>query len=67
MTINEYIALKKKSDDVWCDLDNHLMEDDLKYHDNIDDLISEARELISNYESLIVQLFDKIQIENCVP
>ena len=67
MTINEYIALKKKADDVWCDLDNHLMEDDLKYHANIDDLISEAKELISNYESLVVQLFDKIQIENCVP
>lgn len=67
MTINEYIALKKKSDDVWCDLDNHLMEDDLKYHNNIDDLISEAKELISNYESLVSQLFDKIQIENCVP
>lgn len=67
MTINEYIALKKKTDDVWCDLDNHLMEDDLKYHNNIDDLISEAKELISNYELLIVQLFDKIQIENCVP
>lgn len=65
MKINEYVTLLKRDNDVCYDIDNYLYESITKKYDNLEMLLKDAADVITEYRSFIYLIMNEVDIEDC--
>ena len=66
MKINDYLELTQIDKDVCNDIGRYLDGEDMKKYGDIESLIDAAENVIDRYRYLVLSIFNKINIEDCV-
>ena len=66
MKIDEYIELKRLDNEICCDIDRHIMGEEMKTYADIESLLEGAEDVICKYRNLAYSLLRRIDIEDCI-
>ena len=66
MTINEYLMLQGKDNEVCSDIDRFIAGEDMKRYCDTESLLEDAENVICNYRSLVYSILSKLHVEDFI-
>lgn len=66
MKISEYEDLKTLDNEVCCDIDRFVMNEELKRYTDVKSLLEAAEEVICQYRAFAYSVVSRIDIEKCI-